>query len=543
MYAYILAANKSMPAEIIRLKRCFKEFKNILSAILTSPDGYATRQQKEQLEKLCSEFDDALRKAEGISEKLNAIIQKKSDKYNCSPKQLIDILKGENLYDKWIKDYHLIPSCDIQEIKQFITYDNKEDTFEDYMSNLGTKINCLENKKRQPNIQKEQFPTISSNRISSIPIEEEEEEKFIAKLLNEYLNEAWSGKDFMQSRYELAFAGGKLFKEEIKDWNTNPYKDYINGLLKNLNEHSSFEMKSCDNQTLQSFAAFCQKGDDDIDKLEDYLISNGIGDFRIAFALWGAVFGFAAMPKTLTESLFSCSDTKYISEIYKYIYKQVHGVELEGTLEMKKQEEYKTIPLEMRASITELPKQSINQEQETKPSNSKNQAMKDKLKGCKLKPEQIEEIIKIYEKHNGKITNKFFVEIKQIQGIGDAKIKKIKEAWGYNDNCDNSKEQTLFNNTKMESGTEFYKENNVFSHIKSILPDDEKICKQFKTDLDWFQNEYKEGAKSQYYAKAKRDNISVIESFKRYIEKKNYASKLDTTKIIHKLKELYLSNE
>jgi hypothetical protein len=484
MYAYILAANKSMPAEIIRLKRCFKEFKNILSAILTSPDGNATRQQKEQLEKLCSEFDKALRKAEGISEELS-IVQEKSDKYQCP--NFINILKGENLYDIWIKNNNLIPSYNIREIKQIITANKKEDAFESYMSDLNEKIN-LEHKKRQLNIQKEQIPTISSDKISSIPIEKVEKGIFLAKLLNEYLEEAWSGKDFMQSRCDFAKVGGNIFKEELKEkWEKSDSRSYINGLLKNLNEHTPFEIKnqeSQNNQTLQSFAAFFQKGDDDIDKLEDYLVSNEIGDFRIAFALWGIIFGFADMPKTLTNDLFLYKDLNYIGDVYKYVYKQVHGVELEGKLEKIP---VKNIPPKMNDSITESPKRTINQEPETKPSNSENQDIKNALSGCKLKSEQLEQIIATHEKHNGNITKKFFDAIKQIKGIGNVKIKEIKEALGFIDQSEQSKTIPFPPNedTKREA-------KNIFASLGNSNFTQEQE-QRLVANLEYVQNEHKSG--------------------------------------------------
>ncbi|MDR1240349.1 MAG: hypothetical protein LBK29_00490 [Oscillospiraceae bacterium] len=98
-----------------------------------------------------------------------------------------------------------------------------------------------------------------------------------------------------------------------------------------------------------------------------------------------------------------------------------------------------------------------------------------------------------------------------------------------------------FPEEKLE-GKDFYKDETVFKHLEPVLPNDEKIKTQFKVDLDWFQNEYKKGF-SEYYEKASRDNVHVIESFNRYIAKKTYAYKLNIDQIIVQLKTLYLQNE
>jgi len=91
---------------------------------------------------------------------------------------------------------------------------------------------------------------------------------------------------------------------------------------------------------------------------------------------------------------------------------------------------------------------------------------------------------------------------------------------------------------KPDIGKDFYSDSSVFFHIEKMIP--QKLRKPFKTDLDWFQEEYIKGPSSQYYAKALRDNPSVIDSFERYISKKKYAKQIEVESIVRNLKELYL---
>jgi hypothetical protein len=352
------------------------------------------------------------------------------------------------------------------------------------------------------------------------------------------LSENWNGEEFISSRLDFATAGGKLFKEELQDkWENSASKTYINNLRNNLASHTPFDVRT-DNLTLQSFAAFCQKGEEDIDKLEDYLISNEIGDFRIAFSLWGIVFGFANMPKTLTNDLFLSDDLDYVSEVYKYIFKQVHGIELEGKLE---KQQYITV----QSKMNDVPQST--EEKSNVNDKSEYQNLFDKLssKFKSIKDNMQKLFIDAFRK-SGKSVNELNLLIEK------KNLKDIKKEIGMDEkekSRHQNKEQTLF---KPELGKEFYKDENIWYYIEPLLPDDEKTQKQVKTDLYWFQDEYIKGDRSQYYAKARRDNKSVIEYYSKFLEKKRdlkeewlrkIYKQVDIERIISELKSLYLHNE
>ena len=148
-----------------------------------------------------------------------------------------------------------------------------------------------------------------------------------------YLNESIEKDKFLAGRYNYARMGGTMFRDVLGDkWENSEERRYVNALLKNINEYTAFDINSSTNLTLKSFAAFFQKGDIEMRKLEDYLTSSGIGDFRMAFSLWGVVFGFADMPKTYTTHLFDSAEQEYIEAIYKFIYKSLFGKDLEGSI-------------------------------------------------------------------------------------------------------------------------------------------------------------------------------------------------------------------
>jgi hypothetical protein len=403
LYAYLLGANKSFSPEIVALKKHAKELQNILSAIITNPEGRANFKQKEELQILYQKINDAFYQVEGLGEILQKRIKQKEEQYNCA--NLVGILKKEDLYDIWLQKQDLKPSYQIPPFyfsysyknylsKKESTYDNKKaDENQKYFDMYFVELeNAIEKHIKFGNLNILDYPILQHcNRIESIPADKT---GFQAKLFNEYCTETWNSEEFLASRLEFATAGGKLFKEELQEsWENHPSKIYINDLRKNLASHTPFVLNSVRNLTLQSFAIFCQKGDEDIDKLEDYLISNEIGDFRIAFALWGIVFGFANMPKTLTNDLFISNDLDYISGVYKYIFKQVHGIDLEGKFERKQEKESVTISSKLNKNIHDKEQKALVTYNDIH--NDSLLVLENKLTSCKLKPEQNKQILDI----------------------------------------------------------------------------------------------------------------------------------------------------
>lgn len=333
LYGYLLGVNESSSQDVVTLKRKVKELRNSLAAIVASPNGRATDYQQQQLENLYSGINQNLYKLSGIESRINEIIAQKTEVYNTP--LFVDILKGEGFYQEWFRRQVAGMNIKCRQINPFYLSHQSENKVEELDRYIDDIENVIQTYDVKTKVEISQLPIIRNHRIVEIP----EQKSSLALLFNEYMDEMWNGTEFLSSRYEFAKVGGKFFRDQSGDkWENSPARTYINSLLKNLNEYTEFDLNSTESDILKSFAAFCQKGEADIDKLRDYLITNGIGDFRIAFALWGLVFGFAEMPKTLTNELYETQDNQYLSECYKYIHKQLHSVELEGTLDRESKE-------------------------------------------------------------------------------------------------------------------------------------------------------------------------------------------------------------
>lgn len=529
LYAYLFGTNRSLSSEVVKLKKYAKELQNTLSAIITNPEGYANNKQKEEIDILYHKINDAFYLVEGIDKILQNHIKQKEKQYNCS--NFVDILKKEDLYFTWYEKQNIKPSYRINPFILSYYYkshsNNKNGEYnnikaEDNQKYFDTFFAELENgiakhiKSEKANINN--LPIIQHcNIVERIPSEKTE---FQAKLFNLYSKEHWNSEEFLACRLDFATEGGKLFKEELKDnWENSPSKDYINDLRKNIASHTSFALNSVHNLTLQSFAGFCQKGEEDISKLEDYLISNEIGDFRIAFALWGVVFGFANMPKTLTNDLFLSNDLNYVGEVYKYIYKQVHDIELDGKLEVKKLQEVFVTPSQLNGDKNKDESKATAIENNLYNEDS-SLDLQNKLQSCKLDSNKLDSIKDVYDNNGKKINKILFDNIIKINGIGERKLERIKEALSYVENDIKSKKT----NSKSQSEQTFrhYQSTGVFlsdfdflSRYNDFIVVVSHQDKNWEKDLEWFIISHNKNHKDyeKYWKEKATDNESIIKQF------------------------------
>ena len=66
----------------------------------------------------------------------------------------------------------------------------------------------------------------------------------------------------------------------------------------------------------------------------------------------------------------------------------------------------------------------------------------------------------------------------------------------------------------------FYEDNNAWNTIKTMIP--LQIREKTQKDFMWLQQEYQKGDNSKYYAKASRENSTVIEALRRLLLKRDY---------------------
>jgi len=115
-----------------------------------------------------------------------------------------------------------------------------------------------------------------------------------------------SKEEFKIDRLELLKKIGDNFKDDNFDGKDKSI-EYIRNLMKNIKNYEPFEAESVDIKNydilLKSIAYFILRGDD-LEKMLNILKENNMKTFKMAFGLWGALFGFSAIPKTISNILF-----------------------------------------------------------------------------------------------------------------------------------------------------------------------------------------------------------------------------------------------
>jgi hypothetical protein len=363
----------------------------------------------------------------------------------------------------------------------------------------------------------------------------------------------------------------KSYFDELDNnyWVNSDDKKYFHSLRKNIaNPSKLFELNETKNIVELSIAAFLLKGENLTD-LHRYIVEqNGIGNLSYAYGLWGAASGFANMSKTLTNDLFLSNDNDYILEVYNYIFKQVHGIELEKMLEKRVEKTDVTTGTTDSPKIDDRGQRHEKEIKEAKPtvktqieqelSELENFSSRDPKTKREIitKLEEVR-IFSLSEWNDKKVDNIQWTTKKGQKTLMSAVKAMLK---------DKKQSEALKIGFDLQPGKEFYKDDNAFSLLESLLPCNQKTKKQFQDDLDWFQKNYKESYDDTKqkktvegrYSKDSKDNSAVIDRFKSYLgckrTLKNTAKAdmkwlrdiyfhIDIDKIISKLKEVYLQHE
>lgn len=141
----------------------------------------------------------------------------------------------------------------------------------------------------------------------------EKDGELASHLVNRLIRMDVLGRTNRKLGYPFALECGKETKRFFgESWEDCGERAYINRLLPHLNSMDAFDVDDRvgiederSHATLKAIALICEKQDNE--DLESYyrylLIKCRVADFWLPFALWGATFGFSAMPKTLCDSM------------------------------------------------------------------------------------------------------------------------------------------------------------------------------------------------------------------------------------------------
>lgn len=334
VYCYLIGANMTVSSDVAELKALARKMRNTLSAIVNSPTHTPSDLQDESLTNDIKEFNRLYSAVdEDAIYNMNVIDMRLSNNPLKFEKQdIVQLLEWLGIYSDFCSKLHLRRIYDANDLWKCVEFYSPE-AYKSAIDALNSAVRKIElrsmAKGKKYNFN--ELVQISQNGNVKV-IDSSIKPEFYDNLVNSQINNEY---DLFQNEHgvdeslAIAFTGGKILKQIMGEkWEGSKWALYINALLNHLQESSAFDLYSIDNDVLNSFAAFCQKGDN-IDRLSEYLVQCGFSNYRVVFGLYGATRGFASLPKTFTSVLIN-GDRDYYKNFTLELYRQLFDVNIKN---------------------------------------------------------------------------------------------------------------------------------------------------------------------------------------------------------------------
>ena len=287
-----------------------------------------------------------------------------------------------------------------------------------------------------------------------------------------------------------------------------------------------------ENPLVASITSVLLKGDD-IDNLLAFMRSKSISDYRIAFAFYGMLHGFANLTRDFTDNLYTYKDDKYISEVYIAIYEQTQGKPFPQSSLPEKN---------YRSPYSISEKLVTNYEKATGDAQWKNDFEKIINDGRrKLDDRTQREAQSVINASSN--PQECYDKLKEgVLKNRETVLQALKTKFHLQDTAQQGQETRqgdLFEgNTSTETHKFFYNDPMAWEYIKGLIPQENSLIEKIHVDVEWFQNEYRKGGAGSYKDNP-RDNESTIKHFKNYLLGKSYKQRLNIDEIIKHLRQKY----
>lgn len=315
LYGYYIGAILSASKEdVLRLNKA-REIHNILAAIHSSLDHKATPQQRESLISLYAAFQPPVplisKLLELIPEKslLKAVVSVIRDEYGYIP--------GEFNVDRIISQLLISP----------VVSNAKNAIIEDINSTIK-QIEETISKSAQPISVNDEQVVICNGILKKLNIDSlsDNDKKLCMAWINEVLvKDEYTGKistfkealsdDITRKAKEVCEAEWKVeWKGSYPEVTLNALRRHVRGC-----EYSH----SWNNDIYSSISALVMRGDN-WQKLLMYMQDKEMTDYRLTYAMYGTINGFANLTRDFTDVLLR-KESRYIAEVYREFYGQLFG--------------------------------------------------------------------------------------------------------------------------------------------------------------------------------------------------------------------------
>lgn len=311
LYGYYIGAILSTSKEEVTKLNNAREIHNILAAILASFEHKATSQQRERLQSLYATFQPSV----PFFSKLSSLVPEKS-LFDA----IVSLVRDEYGYIRGEFNVDAI-------LAQLLSSPASPDTKNPVVENINKIIRQTEDEMSKHahllSVDDSQIVIIDGV-LSHLKIEgvSEQDRNLCIAWINDILSkDIYNGK-VSTFRDTLSDDVTRKAKEIcIGEWKGSYPEITLNALRRHV-RGDEFP-HSWNNDIISSMSAVIIRGED-WQKLLQYIQSKMMTDYRMVFAFYGTLNGFANLPRDFTDILFS-RDRKYIADVYKEFYGQLFG--------------------------------------------------------------------------------------------------------------------------------------------------------------------------------------------------------------------------
>lgn len=311
LYGYYIGAILSASKENVKKLNTAREIQNIQAAILASFDHKATSQQRDRLKSLYAAFQPEV----PFLAKLSSLVKEKSifDSIVTLVRVEYGYIKGEFDVDRVISQ--LLAGQYNSEVKNPVM---------ERTSALIKQIKADIVHQSSPVSDSDSEVVVIDNSLVHMKLQSlsDDDEKLCKAWLNEVLSkDVYSGK---VSTFKEALSDDVTKKaKEVHDgeWKGSYQEVTLNALRRHVRGDEFPHVWN--NDILSSISALLVRGDD-WQKLLEFMQGKEMTDYRIAYAMYGTINGFANLPRDFTDVLFA-QNRNYIANIYKEFYGQLFG--------------------------------------------------------------------------------------------------------------------------------------------------------------------------------------------------------------------------
>ena len=505
--------------EVATLKKDARQIKNIFSAIANSANRGLSKEQESRLEPIIKEFSEIFSTVDPITKKNNAKVEahlSSSATYVAnagviSKSTILNIIDELGLKRGLKQLLKLNEPFDIFSLYDIIGSSKFADMLPAKMAEMERAISVIEQEFASTNPpQANMFEKFSVKDNWRLDIFDNG-----AKLdfYNQFINSLIKGEHLentdVKPSLAIALLGGQILKSLIGEdkWGTSSAREYINALLSNIQNGTPFDIISDDHDILQALAAFSLKGSD-IDKLTDCLSQNGISEYRYAWGLYGAAYGYAQLPKTFTNSIVT-------KEVLQELYRILFPVQLKNCEESVLNEEddlppedavvptQESVLADMPDRLFEEPVWLKSEEinfappvstigitvipEEEKEITTFRLKMKNLRYGKNSKKsltkKQVDQIVDIYKSSGTRIDETLISKISKVSGVGKEAIKALRDSLGVGLKSEAS--ESLF-----AQGLLFVKDDSLAEVVRELRIDKPEVEKIILDDIRFVQQKH-----------------------------------------------------